>query len=35
MEVILLEAVLRLCELTVTPKAVRLKAAIKKQFLGQ
>jgi len=34
-EVIPLEAVLRLCDLTATPKAVRLKAAIKKQFRSQ
>jgi len=34
-EVIPLEAVLRLCDLTGTPKAARLKAALKKQFCGK
>lgn len=35
LEMIPLDAVLRLCDLTGTPKAMRLKAAIKKQFYGQ
>lgn len=34
-EVIPLDAVLRLCDLTGTPKAMRLKAALKKQFCGK
>ncbi|WP_325645961.1 hypothetical protein [Humidesulfovibrio sp.] len=35
LEVIPMDAVFRLCDLTGTPKAARLKAAIKKQFCGK
>jgi hypothetical protein len=35
LEVIPLEAVLRLCDLTGTPKAARFKFAVKKQYYGK
>lgn len=35
LEVIPMDAALRLCDLTGTPRAMRVKAALKKQFCGK